>query len=104
MTVKTVSLHGQKFRGKNNREIELWNECGRLIANCMIYYYNTTLLNSLLTKLQKEKGNEKLIDMLKYISPVAWTHINLYGYYSFEESKHAIDMNALVESLNLMKI
>lgn len=98
-----ANVHGQKFRGKNDREIELWNECGRLIANCMIYY-NATLLNSLLTKLQKEKGNEKLIDMLKYISPVAWAHINLYGYYSFEESKQAIDMNALVESLNLMKI
>lgn len=99
-----ANVHGQKFRGKNDREIELWNECGRLLANCMIYY-NATLLNALLTKLQKEKGNEKLIEQLKYISPVAWIHINLYGYYSFDESQHPpLDMNALVESINMMKI
>ena len=99
-----ANIHGQKFRGKNDREIELWNECGRLLSNCMIYY-NATLLNALLTKLQKEKGNEKLIEQLKYISPVAWIHINLYGYYSFEESQHPpLDINALVESLNMMKI
>ena len=45
--------------------------------------YNAKLLNALLSKLQNE-GNEKLIEMLKYISPVAWININLYGYYTFE--------------------
>lgn len=99
-----ANVHGQKFRGRNDREIELWNECGRLMANCMIYY-NALLLNTLLAKLQKEKGNEKLIEQLKYISPVAWIHINLYGYYSFEELQYPLlDMNELVESINMMKI
>jgi len=98
-----ANVHGQKFRGRSDQEIELWNECARLMANCVIYY-NATLLNALLTKLQKEKGNEKLIEALKYISPVAWIHVNMYGFYAFNESKHLMDINALVDSLNLMKI
>ncbi len=97
-----ANVHGGKFRGKNDKEIELWNECARLMANCMIYY-NATLLNALLTKLQKE-GNEKLIEQLKYISPVAWININLYGYYTFDgDGKIAIDMTKLAESINMMK-
>jgi len=57
----------------------------------------------MLEKLQKDK-NEKLIDQLKYISPVAWIHINLYGYYSFEELEKDRDMNKLVGSINMMKV
>src|SRR3990167_6052951 len=77
------NVHGRKFRGRNDREIEMWNECARLMSNCMIYY-NAKILNALLLKFQKE-GNEKLVEQLKYISLVAWIHINLYGYYMFEE-------------------
>lgn len=97
-----ANVHGQKFRGANSQEIELWNECGRLMANCMIFY-NAKLLNTLLEKLQKE-GNERLIDALKYVSPVAWININLYGFYSFEdEDPTQIDMEKLVESINIMR-
>lgn len=97
-----ANVHGQKFRGNNTQEIEMWNECARLMANCMIYY-NAKLLNSLLEKLQKE-GNDKLIEALKYISPVAWININLYGFYIFEEEQPAhIDMAKLAESVNMKK-
>jgi TnpA family transposase len=97
-----ANVHGHKFRGKSNQEIELWNECARLMANCMIYY-NAKLLNSLLDKIQQE-GNEKLIEQLRYISPVAWIHINLYGYYFFEEEqRNLIDIGKLAESFNLLK-
>lgn len=97
-----ANVHGQKFRGKNAQEIEIWNECARLMTNCMIYY-NAKILNALLEKLQRE-GNEKLIEALKYISPVAWININLYGFYSFEEEQLAqIDVEYLVESINMMK-
>lgn len=74
----------------------------QLMANCMIYY-NAKLLNAILVKLQKDK-NEKLIDQLKYISPVAWIHINLYGYYSFEELEQDRDMNKLAGLINVMKL
>jgi hypothetical protein len=97
-----ANVHGQKFRGKNAQEIEVWNECARLMANCMIYY-NAKLLNALLEKLQKE-GNDKLIEALKYISPVAWININLYGFYTFEEEQPTqIDMAKLAKSVNMMK-
>jgi TnpA family transposase len=97
-----ANVHGQKFRGKNSQEIEMWNECARLMANCMIYY-NAELLNALLEKLQKE-GNDKLIEALKYISPVAWININLYGFYTFEEEQPTqIDIAKLAKSINMMK-
>ncbi len=97
-----ANVHGQKFRGKNAQEIEMWNECARLLANCMIYY-NAKLLNALLEKLQKE-GNNKLIEALKYISPVAWININLYGFYTFQdEQPMEIDMMKLAESINMLK-
>ena len=97
-----ANVHGQKFRGKNDQEIEIWNECARLMANCMIYY-NACLLNALLTYLLKQKGNEKLIGMLKYISPVAWININMYGFYFFEKQSAQIDMMKLAESINMLK-
>lgn len=62
-----ANMHGQKFRGKNDREIELWNEYGQLMANWMIYY-NAKILNSSLEKLQKDEDKE-LIEYLQYISP-----------------------------------
>ena len=64
-----ANVHGRKFRGRNDREIEMWNECARLMSNFMIYY-NAKILNALLLKFQKE-GNEKLIEQLKYISSFA---------------------------------
>jgi TnpA family transposase len=98
-----ANVHGQKFRGKSTQEIEMWNECARLMANCMIYY-NAKLLNTLLENLQKD-GNEKLIEQLKYISPVAWSNINLYGFYIFEEEEvMQIDVAQLAESINMMKL
>lgn len=89
------------MRGKDDREIEVWNECARLMANCMIYY-NAKILNTLLEKLQKD-GNKRLIEMLKYISPVAWIHINLYGYYTFKDNNNPIDMQQLADSINMLK-
>lgn len=97
-----ANVHGGKFRGRNDKEIEIWNECARLMANCMIYY-NAKILNALLAKLQME-GNEKQIEMLKYISPVAWVDINLYGYYTFEnDEKAVIDMARLADGINILK-
>lgn len=96
-----ANVYGQKFRVKNDQEIELWNECGRLMANCMIYY-NAKILNSLLEKLQKY-GNKELIEYLKYISPAAWININLYGFYTFEKDSAQIDLAKLSESINMLK-
>jgi len=98
-----ANVHGSKFRGRTDKEIELWNECARLMANCMIYY-NATILNGLLLKLQ-DKGNQQLIELLQYISPVAWININLYGFYSFNDNKDGADqMSKVIESINIFDI
>ena len=98
-----ANVHGRKFRGSSEQELELWNECARLMGNCMIYY-NAKLLDSLLSKLQKN-GDDHLVNQLKYISPVAWQHINLYGYYTFEgQQPMQIDMARLAETINMMKL
>ena len=36
-----------KLRFKTEGEQQIWNECGRLIANCIIFY-NATILSNLL--------------------------------------------------------
>ncbi len=59
-----ANVHGRKFRGSSEREVQLWNECARLMTNCIIYY-NAMILNDVLQKLENE-GDTKLIDQLKY--------------------------------------
>jgi hypothetical protein len=84
-------------------EFELWNECARLMANCIIYY-NANLLDTLFLKLQKE-GQADAIEQIKFISPVAWQHVNLYGYYTFEGQPSAsINMSMIVEAINMMQL
>ena len=97
-----ANVHGGKFRGRNDKEIELWNECARLMANCMIYY-NAVILNNLLSKLQQDgskEENQLRIELLKYISPVAWVNINFYGFYFFKNNEDIADqMSIIIDSL-----
>ena len=55
------------------------NECGRLIANVVIAY-NSILLSMLLNRYQVA-GEERLPELLKKISPVAWQHLHFLGHY-----------------------
>jgi TnpA family transposase len=36
-----ANVHGRKFRGSSDRELELWNEYARLMTNCIIYHMIT---------------------------------------------------------------
>jgi TnpA family transposase len=77
-------LNKGEIRGYSEIEMEIWNQCTRLIAS-IILYYNTYILNQLYLKADKdEKG------YLVGISPSAWTHINLLGSYQFSNK---LDMN-----------
>ncbi len=58
-----------KLRFKTEQEQQIWSECGRLIANCILYY-NAKLLSTLLSY-QESNGNVQGAEMLKRISPVA---------------------------------
>jgi len=65
----------KKLPGKNEIEMEIYNECTRLIANCIIYY-NATLLSDLYETYSKQ-GQQDHCNLIKRLSPVAWQHINL---------------------------
>lgn len=86
-----------KLRFKSEHDQQIWQECSRLITNCIIFY-NATLLSRLLQHAE-DTGDEEVADMLKQVSPVAWQHINFYGRYEFGKQPNAIDLEAIIEKL-----
>ena len=89
----------KELTGKNDIETDISNQCGRLICNTIVYY-NSAILSRLLERLEAE-GNEKGIEALTRISPVAWQHILLNGHYTFQSSSEIIDLDELVAGLKL---
>ena len=86
-----------KLRFKTEGEQQIWNDCGRLIANCIIFY-NALILSNVL-RCQAEKGDSSATGSLASVSPVAWQHINFYGRYEFTKSFQPIDIDAIVQEL-----
>jgi TnpA family transposase len=71
----------KEIAGKTDIEIEISNQCARLIANAIIYY-NSAILSRLLGKYEGSP-NLKALTLIQKISPVAWSHILLNGHYTF---------------------
>ncbi len=93
-------VNGKKeLAGNTDVEVEISNECGRLIANAIIYY-NSAILSKLLEKYQAE-GNQKGLARLERVSPIAWQHIHLLGHYVFNQTVHGIDLDQLIAKLQL---
>ena len=86
-----------KLRFKTEQEQLLWNECSRLITNCIIFY-NARLLSELLAY-QETTGDIHGAALLKQVSPVAWQHINLYSRYEFNKRPDLIDIDAIIQTL-----
>lgn len=86
-----------KLRFKTEYEQQIWNECCRLITNCIIYY-NAMLLSKIL-ELKQAAGDTMIADQLKRISPVAWSHLNFHGRYEFSKIPKQFDLDALAERL-----
>ncbi len=95
-------VNGGKFRGKSDREIQLWYECSRLLANCVIYF-NACIMSSMLDIYEKMNQTEK-IEAFKHYSPVAWTHINFNGSYSFSFDGQRINIEDLIQQLVLRDV
>jgi TnpA family transposase len=91
-----------KLRFKTEHEQEIWNECSRLITNCIIYY-NAFLLSQLLAY-KESQGDEAGAALLKQVSPVAWQHINLHGRYEFNKTPTEIDINAIIHQLSQLPL
>lgn len=95
-----AQISGRKeLIGRTDLDIAISNQCGRLVANVVIAY-NSILLSGLLNRYQAE-GNQKAIDLLRRISPVAWQNVRFLGHYSFRE-KSIIDMEALLASVSVL--
>ncbi len=74
------SVNGNRFRGSADGEIELWNECARLLTNAIVYF-NSLILSKLLSH-YTQLGDEDKLELIKQISPVAWINVNLNGTYT----------------------
>lgn len=97
----TIAQVGGKkeLTGRTDIEIEISNQCARLIANAIIYY-NSAILSRLLTKFEAA-GHAKALAVITQISPAAWRHILLNGHYTFQSNGHMIDLEAIVAGLDL---
>ena len=89
----------KELTGRTDIEIEISNQCARLIANAIIYY-NSAILSRLLTKYEAS-GNAKALALITKISPAAWRHILLNGHYKFNSDGKVIDLDAIVAGLEL---
>ena len=89
----------KELMGRTDIEIEISNQCARLIANAIIYY-NSAILSRLLKKCE-EDGNANVLELLPQISPAAWRHILLSGHYTFNTDGKLIDLDAIVARLVL---
>ena len=74
------------------------DQCGRLLANA-ISYYNSAILSKLLVKYRAE-NNQKGIEILRKISPIAHQHIHFQGHVSFE-NVNVIDLDEIIKQLIL---
>jgi TnpA family transposase len=89
----------KELRGRTDLEVAVSNQCGRLIAN-VVTAYNSIMLSKLLDRYQAA-GNQKALDLLKKISPVAWRHIHFLGHYAFRDNKNPIDLEAMLAGIRL---
>lgn len=90
-------VNGRHFRGTNETQISFWNECARLLANCVLYY-NATMLNQWMEQCERRREIEKST-FIKCLSPVAWTHVNFQGRYEFLSSQEVIEIDAWLDRI-----
>ena len=94
-----ATAYGKKqLSGRGDREIEISNQCARLVANAIIHY-NSAILSKLKLKYEAE-GNQKALARLKKISPVAWQHIHFQGHFIFSGDS-IIDIDAMINNVFL---
>ncbi len=89
----------KELTGRTDIEIEVSNQCGRLICNTVIYY-NSAILSWLLTKYEGS-DNEKSMTLITQMSPAAWRHILLNGHYTFHSGRKLINLDGLVADLKV---
>ena len=89
----------KELTGRTDLEIEISNQCARLVANAIVFY-NSAILSRLLVRTEAS-GSEKMLAIATATSPVAWQHVHLGGRYAFCDGGHAIDLDAVMRGLDL---
>lgn len=89
----------KKLTGRTDLEIEISNQCARLVGNAIVFY-NSAILSRLLQK-YATSGNEAALARITSTSPVAWQHIHLNGRYAFRDAGQEIDLDAVIQGLML---
>ncbi|HBC36749.1 MAG TPA: Tn3 family transposase [Marinobacter adhaerens] len=92
-----ASVNGNRFRGSSDQEIDIWNECARLLTNAIIYF-NSLILSNLLAY-YRAAGDQENLELVKKVSPVAWLNVNLNGTYSFTFEQNMINMTEILSPL-----
>jgi TnpA family transposase len=100
MLDKVINVGNGTFRGMSDLEVEIWNECTRLLI-LIILYYNAYILSKLY-EIKVKKNDKAAIEYLKHISLIAIQHINLDGFYELAEPMANINVNVdnAVSTLN----
>src|SRR5260370_1364189 len=89
----------KQLTGKTDIDIQISNQCGRLIANVIIYY-NSAILSRILDNYQASK-NAKASALLMKIFPTAWQHIYFHGHYTLCGRRVPIALYAILATLAL---
>ena len=94
-----AQVYGKKeLTGRTDLEVDISNQCGRLIANVVIAY-NSMLLSGLVER-HLAQGNDKALDLLRRISPAAWQHLHFLGHYAFRNKGTPIDLEAILAGID----
>lgn len=83
----------KQLYGKTEIDVEISNQCGRLVALAIIYY-NSIVLSGVFEKYEGLANNKRFLAVLKKISPAAWHyHIHFLGQYTFRNynGPHILD-------------
>ena len=86
-----------KFRVDSEAEQNIWSDCGRLVANAIIFY-NSYLLSRLLEQMEGKKRTD-LVERIKRVSPIAWRHVNLGGRFQLTQQQDKIDIDLMLARL-----
>jgi len=95
-----AALGGNQFRGSSPEEMQIWNACADLLANCIVYY-NAMIMSSVKEHCH-QNGKDDYIRYLKTISPVSWEHISLNGFYDLAENDEFWDVKEEIESIEFV--
>lgn len=95
---RAISFAGfGKIQFRTEREQQIWGECARLVANCVVYFNASILSNMLIRK--EQEGDIEGINHILQVSPVAWRHINFNGRYRFTARVELLEIDDIAQAI-----